>query len=96
MKIKDADLQALRAAVCPLDTDARRNRYRRGDFPHATRVKDLSKRYRWDLIHDSGLKIGDGVGMSGLPLYAYLNDDHIDTALRSLVPDITRSAPVAQ
>ena len=34
----------------------------------------LPKRARWDLLWFSGLKIGDGMGMPGLPLYAYLDD----------------------
>jgi hypothetical protein len=38
----------------------------------------------------SGLKIGDGKGMSGdIDLYAYMNDDHIDTALRYLAEELT-------
>lgn len=45
-------------------------------------------RYRWDLLYASGLKIGDGVGTTGdLNLYAYMNDTHIDTALRAIVGD---------
>ena len=43
------------------------------------------KRYRWDLLYKSGLKIGDGVGTQGLPLYAYMDDMHIDTALRKIL-----------
>ena len=43
------------------------------------------KRYRWDLLWASGLQIGDGKGMPGdLPLYAYMDDTHIDTALRRI------------
>lgn len=43
-----------------------------------------AKRYRWDCLWKSGLKIGDGCGMTGLPIYAYADDDHIDTALRKI------------
>jgi hypothetical protein len=40
-------------------------------------VKGLSDmRYRWDLLHFSGYNVR--------PLYQYLNDDHIDTALRMI------------
>lgn len=43
------------------------------------------KRYRWDMLRNSGLSIGDGAGMPGdLDLYAYMNDDHIDAALRKI------------
>lgn len=43
------------------------------------------KRMRWDMLYASKLKIGDGKGMSGLPLYEYMDDTHIDTALRSIM-----------
>jgi hypothetical protein len=46
-------------------------------------VKDTEKRLRWDLIYASKLKIGHG-----LPLYAYMNDVHIDTALKAVMRDI--------
>jgi len=35
-------------------------------------------RYRWDCLHASGVNLG--------PLYVYLDDTHITTALRRLVP----------
>lgn len=42
--------------------------------------------FRWDVLWATGLKIGDGVGMPGdLNLYAYANDDHIDTALKRIM-----------
>ena len=37
----------------------------------------------------SMLKIGDGVGVKGdVDIYAYANDDHLDTALRHIVPPL--------
>lgn len=88
MKIKREHLETLRAAIVPLDTPTRRAKYLAGDFPRSDRVKDLAKRYRWDLLWLSKLSIGDGSGRSSgvnLDLYAYMNDDHIDTALKSIV-----------
>ncbi len=47
------------------------------------------KRFYWDLFHATGLKIGDGAGMPGdIELYSYLDDTHIDTALKSIVKSI--------
>ena len=37
------------------------------------------KRYRWDMTYKAGLS-----GWICDELYPYLNDDHIDTALRSI------------
>ena len=89
MKIKPEDLTALRAVVAPHDTTVRRAKYLVGDFPGASRVRDLNKRYRWDVLYASGLKIGDGRGIPGdINLYAYLDDSHIDTALRTFIPNL--------
>lgn len=84
MKITPEHLEELRKAVTPLDTPERRERYRQAGLADM----DLNKRYRWDLLYGSKLKIGDGRGMSGLPLYAYLDDTHIDTALRRIVKSL--------
>jgi len=68
--LKDSILKAMRSLIYP------------------THYKKLisMKRYRWDLLHYSGLKIGDGVGIQGdLNLYAYLHDKHIDTALKHIM-----------
>lgn len=45
--------------------------------------KDLHKRIRWDLARASGL-----TPFFCSTLYSYLNDEHIDTALKSAVKDI--------
>lgn len=42
-------------------------------------------RFRWDVLHKSGLQAGDGRGApsaQGWNVYSYLNDTHIDSALR--------------
>lgn len=57
-------------------------KYVAGDFPRADRCKDRNVRFRWDLFWASGLSselCGSG-----------LNDAHIDTALRSIVPNIVQ------
>lgn len=47
---------------------------------------DVEKRFRWDLLYMTKIRIGDGVGIEGdINLYSYLNDDHIDTALKDYV-----------
>lgn len=53
------------------------------------------ERVRWDVLHRTGLKIGDDAGMADpgdgtpyLPLYAYMNDNHIDTALRNAMHEL--------
>jgi len=52
------------------------------------KAKDINKRLRWDCFHATKIKIGDGIGQDGLPLYSYLNDDHIDTALRNIIKEL--------
>ena len=80
MKIKDDDYKALCKFVHPVIAA----------HPNAEadyQAKGLSpKRLRWDLFWASNCKIGDGAGMSGdINLYSYMNDDHIDTALRRIM-----------
>lgn len=44
-----------------------------------------AKRYRWDLLEKSGIKIGDGISIDGdVNIYAYANNTNIDTALRKI------------
>ncbi|MFQ3206729.1 MAG: hypothetical protein ACI9IT_000868 [Glaciecola sp.] len=44
-----------------------------------------AKRYRWDLLEKSNIKIGDGIDIDGdVNIYAYANNTHIDTALRNI------------
>ena len=52
------------------------------------KAKDIEKRLRWDTLYATRIKIGDGKGMPGLPLYGYLNDSHIDTALKHIMADL--------
>ena len=59
--------------------------YEEGRFARADKVKDLNKRFRWDLYH----RIISWDFRSRL--YNYLDDTHIDTALRRIVPTITRN-----
>ena len=77
MKMTPEDYANLRDAVSPLDTEERRADYRAGRFPRADAVRDLDKRYRWDLYYAvrQQLNIGDGY-----------SDDHTYTALRRAIP----------
>jgi len=44
-----------------------------------------AKRFRWDMLEQSGIKIGDGINIDGdVNIYAYANKTHIDTALRKI------------
>lgn len=72
MKIHSEHFSALAAMVQPLDTPEKRAAYR------AQNLTD--KRYRWDLAYAAGCTrfICDA-------LYSYLDDTHIDTALRAIV-----------
>jgi hypothetical protein len=80
MRIPPSTLAKMRQAVAPLDTPETRARYANYDFPRATLVKDLSRRYRWDLLWASKFydHNADELGQ--------FTNDHIDTALRDIVP----------
>jgi hypothetical protein len=78
MRVSTHHLKALSTAIEPLDTAELRATYVARDFPRAELVKDLDKRYRWDLAYASG-------AMRELRDSDYA-DSHIDTALRHIVP----------
>ena len=44
-----------------------------------------AKRYRWDMLEKSQIKIGDGINIDGdVNIYAYANKNHVDTALKKI------------
>lgn len=78
MKITAEHVNELKAIITPWDTEEMREQYRKGDFHRAEEVKDVDKRYRWDLFWASkAWRDFDH------PEY---DNAHIDTALRSIVP----------
>lgn len=86
MKMKQEHYQVLKAGIEAIDRQA--IAAHKIDLLNDSMVKDLDKRLRWDCLHATKIKIGDGNGMSGLPLYGYLNDDHIDTALKAIFKEL--------
>ena len=88
MKITPQDLAILAKAIKPLDTPELRAKYLAKDVPHSAHVKDWDKRYRWDVLYMSG----KGINTHIHEMYNYLNDDHIDTALRHLVSPLEGKA----
>lgn len=80
MKIKPQDLAVLQKYIAAAVADhlTKEALYKAAGLSHM--------RYRWDMLWRTKLRIGDGAGAPGdLDLYAYMNDDHIDTALRYLL-----------
>jgi hypothetical protein len=62
------------------------NEYERGLFPRSEKTKDLQRRFCFDLLFGAGLNkfVCD-------ELYLYLNDDNIYTALKAIVPKVSRN-----
>lgn len=86
LKMTFPDQWRVREAIIRQDTPDRRADYLAGRFPRADNCKDVEMRYRWDTLRATGLKIGNGVGIKGdIDLYAYLDDENIDAALRSII-----------
>ena len=63
--------------------------YENGLFPRADKVKDLQRRFCFDIFWSTGIKIGDGIGTSGDIIGDYTHD-HIYTAVKSLCPKVVR------
>lgn len=80
MKVTKEHQKILRDMITPLDTDENRDRYRKRDIPRAEHVKDIDKRYRWDLLWTSR-----AMDLHREIYEANYLDAHLDTALRSIV-----------
>lgn len=78
MRMDRETFDALRVLIEAKDSPEWRGVYRERRFPRAEEVKDLDKRYRWDLFY--------AVYGNSLPFFENTSDDHIDTALRRIVP----------
>ncbi len=78
-------LDALRRRMTTITPEQLRTYFEH--LAHDPQVADPHKRLRWDLLWSSGLTawVCD-------TLYPYLNDDHIDTALRRAIMELTAVA----
>lgn len=86
MKMKPEHFKEIKAKIdALLATSELQEAYEHGRFPNSNKTKDLNKRFRWDL-----LSIAYGSRNIVQNLYPYLNDSHIDTALRAICPKIER------
>ena len=59
--------------------------YEAGEFSDADKVKDLQKRFCFDLWYGAGM-----VKWTCDVIYPYANDDHLYTALKAVCPTIER------
>jgi hypothetical protein len=75
MKITREHFQILESAIKPLDTEERRESYRKGGASDT--------RYRFDLLWTSKLEV-----WVYETLYKYVNDTHIETALKRIIPPL--------
>lgn len=79
MKVTAEDYALLESAV-------RRTIARTGlSIDNYTSLGLTAKRYRWDMLEQSEIVIGDGIKIKGdIDIYAYANKNHVDTALRRI------------
>jgi hypothetical protein len=90
MKMAKETFEKIKAGIEPLLTADRIARYETGDFKTSEKTKDLNVRFRWDMFW-LARSIARQSGDDWAPLLADLLDEHIDTALRRIVPPIERS-----
>lgn len=88
MKMKAEHFETLKQAVDKVLADNPNvvQRYEQGDFVRSDMVKDLQVRFCFDLL-------GAAVPAAWIrtELYPYLNDDHIETAMRRIAPKVVRN-----
>jgi hypothetical protein len=89
MKMSQADYDALKISISRkvevLGVD--KIKAHRETLKSDPRVKNLDMRYRWDILNlksrrDENTELFDR-------LYVYLNDDHIDTALKKIIKELS-------
>ena len=91
MKIAEGHYDAMKAAiesipdVHGMSLDDIAVSYEHGKFPRADKVKDLQKRFCFDLLHAAN------VSELVHEIYEYANDDHIFAALKRICPKVTRA-----
>lgn len=87
MKIKPEHYEYMRAAIRKIATPEK-IRMHRAVIVGEGKAQDVEKRLRWDLSYDAGLTpwICENI-------YSYADDDHIDTALRSIMRELLSDAP---
>lgn len=85
MKVTEEHVALMRHAISQLDSGSARLAYRNRNFPRADQTKDVNKRYRWDLFWAANTNYPNTMR---LILDANYKDSHIDTALRSIVPNV--------
>lgn len=61
------------------------SQYESGNFHNSDKVKDLQKRFCFDLSYAAGL---DGWVCDNI--YTYANDEHYYTALKAICPKVTK------
>jgi hypothetical protein len=77
MKMKDADYSALKQAILTA-LPAQKFIEQRAEYAQAGHS---STRFLWDALHFSKINTRE--------LYRYLNDSHIETALRRIASEVT-------
>jgi len=90
MKIKAEHLAHMKTAI---DNYIKANggkeslieKYETGNFPRSEQVKHLNERFYSDVLYNAGLN-----PFVCEKLYDYMNDSHIQTALKSILPTLTR------
>lgn len=82
MKIRQADYNVMLDAIMPLKDKIAGQR---AFITQEGKAKDIEMRLRWDCFHAAKLdKFACDI------LYGYVNDDHIDTALKAIMKEIEK------
>ena len=84
MKLADFKTE-LATLVAPYDNEANRTRYRNRDIPRADAVRDINKRYRWDIWYATTRRNRE---FFDVVQEVNPSDSHIDTLLRSVIPTL--------
>ena len=85
MKIKQEHYKAIKNNIAKIDRDSIILHKQDLHFKTTAPYKDLNKRVRWDIFYIAIRKETNDLITN---IYKYANDDHIDTALRSIFKEL--------
>lgn len=83
MKIKQQDYEFMKQEIDKIPIETRKQHFE--NLKSDERVKDINKRFRWDCLYAA--KLNDFLCHT---LYKYLDDTHIDTALKQITKECKR------
>lgn len=94
MKMRVDHFESIKRACTPLDTAELRERYRAAGLSDTRYRFDIFYASRWMRGHDFEAPESSGQRGNIGAVYAYLDDSHIETALKRIIPSLNEESTI--